>query len=140
MPSWPTRPRWYSSTSAALEPFIVTSLPISASLVTGAGGQIYAMAGLQLQVVNVGLPLASPSVLGISDSFSSQGMASYGSTVLLASPQTDASKGTGGLYFVDASVPETPNLVTNLYDGFDNWGWPSQGRWPWSPATRSACA
>lgn len=109
------------------QPSFVTSLPISASAVAGEGGQIYALVGIQLEVINVGLPVAAPSVVGITASFSAQGIAHDGNVVLLASPQTDPSKGTGGLYLVDTSIPSAPNVLTNVYNGFDNWSVAASG-------------
>jgi hypothetical protein len=96
------------------------SVTAAATAIAVAGNRAYAVDGLQLRVLDVS-NAAAPALLSASTSYGAQRVAAAGTTVYLASANTNPALNQGGLYVIDASSPTAPRYLTNVYGGFDSW-------------------
>jgi hypothetical protein len=96
------------------------SVAAPATAIAVAGTRAYAVDGLQLRILDVS-NAAAPALLSTSTGYGAQRVAAAGTTVYLASANTNPALNQGGLYVIDASSPTAPRYLTNVYGGFDSW-------------------
>ena len=98
-------------------PTIVGSLAIAAQgPVAVVGNRLYALSGLQFNIIDVTSALA-PMLLSSTSSMSSQGLAAAGNLAFLTSPSIDRTSNSGGLFVVNVSVPTSPTVLANALGG-----------------------
>jgi hypothetical protein len=91
----------------------------AASALAASQGRLYTISATQLSMMDITSPTA-PRLLATSNSYGAQGLDASGNTVLLATPTGDPVAEVGGLYIVDTTLPATPVLLQDLYNGFDD--------------------